>query len=140
MMSDAVTANRRRLPNRRENQTVDVKFPDAPEGKIYEITFGFDEHTGRVLECFCSTPKTGSDSQATVNDSCIAISLLLQDGWRLADLAARFGENRGEGADHGPASSILGAMVRAGQVLSGGTRTSQAPQATPVGDDGPKTA
>ena len=61
--------------------------------------------------------KDGSDLDAFLSDSCIAISLLLQHGERMETLARAFGENRLEGAETGPPSSALGSIARAGAAL-----------------------
>jgi hypothetical protein len=42
------------------------------------------------------------------------MSLLLQHGMTFQQLAASFGEDRGEGAEHGPPSSWLGAIASQG--------------------------
>lgn len=103
------------IPNRRR-QVTEIVTHITPSGESpYTVTFGV--HAGRVLEVFCSSPKSGSDSQATVNDACIAISLLLQHGMTMEQLAAAFGENRNEGEKSGPPSSVLGAIARAGAAI-----------------------
>lgn len=99
------------IPSRRQGITVSVLHA----GNSYLVTYNF--LGGRVVECFCSpdeSNKTGTDLQAILSDSCIAVSKLLQLGETLGELVGSFGENRNEGESTGAASSPLGAIVRAG--------------------------
>lgn len=114
-----MSQERERLPDRRPAATVIVRhLMNDGNTRDFVITFGFDPQDDlHVRECFCHSAKTGSDIAAILSDSCIAISLLLQRGYSLADLAHSFGENRAEGEAHGPPSSPLGSIVRAGIAL-----------------------
>jgi hypothetical protein len=103
---------RKPLPERRECVTDRIRHGDH----AYSVTFGFDSDLN-IKECFCNSPKEGSDAQAFISDSCIAMSLLMQHGMSISDLAETFGENRAEGADEGPPSSPLGAIARAGAAI-----------------------
>lgn len=104
------------LPNRRR-QVTDVVTHD---NRDYLVTFGLGTD-GLIRESFCTTAaKTGTDMQAFINDACIAVSLLLQHGMTMAELAAAFGENRNEGEKSGPPSSVLGAIARAGAAIDAG--------------------
>ncbi|MCH8998776.1 MAG: ribonucleotide reductase [Proteobacteria bacterium] len=99
-MPDA-SAPRRRLPNRRENKTVDLVF----EGQRYHVTVGFDLD-GRPREVFCHGSKVGSSMDLILDDACVALSLLLQHGVDPQSLAHSMGR-LGDGA----AASIIGALV-----------------------------
>lgn len=105
---------RRLLPFRRDGLTVEVTFR-SPSGteQTFIVTYGFDRSA--VMECFCSSPK--GDMQAFINDSCIAMSLLLQHGMTMIQLAEAFGEDRPEGMRSGPPSSPLGAIARTGALI-----------------------
>lgn len=110
---------REKLADRRESSTVVVSRKSF-DGSMREwvVTFGWGP-TG-IREVFCTASydnpkmKTGSDEQAFINDSCIAISLLLQHGVHAAALARAFGEDRpmSQPNDQGPPSSPLGAIAR----------------------------
>lgn len=103
------------LPNRRRQVTEIVQHA----GRDYIVSFGIAPD-GKVREAFCTTAaKSGTDTQAFINDSCVAISLLLQHGMTMADLAQAFGENRNEGEASGPPASPLGAVARAGAAIDG---------------------
>ena len=62
-----------RLPNRRENETVDLVF----DGQRYHVTVGFDLD-GRPREVFCHGSKVGSGMDLILDDACVALSLLFQ--------------------------------------------------------------
>lgn len=104
------------LPHRRETVSMRIVHPSGNGGgQYYEVSFGL--HDGRVMECFASGSKSGSDMQAILNDACIAISVLLQHGVRAGKLAQMLGENRAEGETCGPPSSPLGAIARAAALI-----------------------
>jgi hypothetical protein len=109
--------NRVPLKNRRLSTTCVVRHT-SNNGQQWDftVTFGFDMD-GRVRECFCNSPKSGTDMQAFISDACIAVSLLLQHGMPITLVAAAFGEDRPEGADAGPPSSPLGAIARVGVTI-----------------------
>ena len=94
-------SSRQRLPNRRENETVDLMF----EGQRYHVTVGFDLD-GRPREVFCHGGKVGSGMDLILDDACVALSLLLQHDIEPQDLAHSMGR-LGDGA----AASIIGALV-----------------------------
>ncbi len=100
-MPDAAPSPRQRLPNRRENETVDLVF----DGHRYHVTVGF-VLDGRPREVFCHGGKVGSGMDLILDDACVALSLLLQHGIEPRDLAHSMGR-LGEGA----AASIIGALV-----------------------------
>ena len=99
------------LPSRRDNCTVVVPHPRM----VFTATFGF--HDGRDAEVFCDSPRAGSDSQAVVRDASILMSLLLQHGATMHEVAAALAMDRPEGAKSGPPSSPLGAIARIGAEL-----------------------
>lgn len=113
---------RTRLPDRRRARRFPVTWKDAiGVERLFDVGFGLDAENV-VREVFCiplnaqtgEALKTGSDLKALVDDACIALSLALQLGARITDLAKAFGENRQEGAPVGPPASPLGAIARAG--------------------------
>jgi hypothetical protein len=105
------------LPARRDNATIEVVWVNGRKDDVkFQVTYGLDD-AGKVKEVFCTSLKVGTDTAGTINDACIAISKLLQHGETIHEIADSFGENRPEGGDHGPASSPLGAIARAGTVI-----------------------
>lgn len=110
-------SERERLPDRRPAATVTVRHVQNDGNEMnFVVTFGFDD-SAHIREAFAHAAKTGSDLAAILSDSCIALSLLLQRGYSLDDLAHSFGENRAEGEMHGLPSSLLGSIVRSGIAL-----------------------
>ncbi len=95
------TPSRTRLPNRRENETVDLLF----EGQRYHVTIGFAPD-GRPAEVFCHGAKVGSTMDILLDDACVALSLLLQHGAEPQALAHSMGR-----LDGGAAASVIGALV-----------------------------
>ncbi len=100
-MPDDAPTPRQRLPNRRENETVDLVF----DGHRYHGTVGF-ALDGRPREVFCHGGKVGSAMDLILDDACVALSLLLQYGIEPRDL----GHSMGRLGDGG-AASIIGALV-----------------------------
>ena len=95
------TTPRQRLPNRRENETVDLVF----DGHRYHVTVGF-ALDGQPREVFCHGGKVGSGMDLILDDACVALSLLLQHGidpQGLAHSMGRLGDS--------VAASIIGALV-----------------------------
>ena len=92
---------RRRLPNRRPNETVAISF----EGRKYAVTIGF-RPGGSASEVFTHGAKVGSTLDALLDDACVAVSLLLQHGAKPADVAASMCRIEG-----GRPASVIGAVV-----------------------------
>jgi len=96
---------RTRLPNRRLSMVQKSEF----RGVKWYLTVGFDAG-GSVREVFTHNHRSGSDTEALMNDACVWFSILLQTGFSAADIFARMGrETRPAGAAE-PAlpSSFLG--------------------------------
>lgn len=104
------------LPNKRLSIGIDVWYGEAGKEQSYAVHFGFDPD-GFVKEAFCKPFKSGTDMQGLVNDACILISLSLQHGMSITQIAGALGELRSEGAVTGPPASVLGAIARAGVKL-----------------------
>lgn len=66
---------RRRLPDRRPNVTREIFW----NGHRITVTIGFHPKTGRPMEVFANTDR-GGDMQAVISDSCVILSLGLQNG------------------------------------------------------------
>ncbi len=115
-MPAATPTHRQRLPNRRENETVDLVF----DGHRYHVTVGFAPD-GRPLEVFCHGGKVGSGMDLILDDVCVALSLLLQHGIEPRDLAHSMGR-----LDGGASASIIGALVDL-VASNAGTREEQSP-------------
>ena len=93
---------RERLPNRRPSETADLEY----EGARYAVTIGFYPD-GRPGETFTGNAKVGSAMEGLLDDACILVSLLLQNGVEPAALAKTVGR-LGDGT--APAS-VIGAIV-----------------------------
>lgn len=104
--------DRKELSTRRSNITETVRWDTRGVDQKLIVTFGIVQ--GRVVEAFCSGFRASTDICALANDACILLSLLLQDGADIKELAPKLGEDRAEGASRGPPSSLIGAIVIAG--------------------------
>ncbi len=92
---------RQRLPNRRLNETVDLRF----EGQHYHVTTGCFAD-GRPGEVFCHGAKVGSWMDLLIDDACVALSLLLQHRVEPQALAHSMGR-----LGNGAPASIIGALA-----------------------------
>ncbi len=97
----AAERQRQRLPNRRENETIDLVF----DGHRYHVIIGFapDRRPGEV---FCHGGKVGSGMDLILDDACVALSLLFQHGFQPQGLAHSMGR-----LQDGAPASIIGALV-----------------------------
>jgi hypothetical protein len=102
---------REMLNPRRQNITMSLCFPFGGTETEFAVTYGFDKY-GRAKEAFCMPFKTGTDLQALLHHAFIAISVGLQHGVSMAELARVLGED-----EAGPPRSIIGAVVRTGAFL-----------------------
>ena len=108
---------RERLPDRRRGERTEVEFVDAQGNtRRYQVGFGFDR-ANIIREVFCEAAKSGSDLQDMIHDGCIAMSVALQFGARIGELAKSFSERREETETSGPPASPFGAIARAGAAL-----------------------
>ena len=97
---------RKRLPNRRQAVRQEVEFdPQAPNGSLCTVSIGFGDDL-RPAEVFISTRKRGSTLDAFCNDAAILLSLALQHGAEVADIAHSLGRT----AD-GRRTSVLGTAI-----------------------------
>ncbi len=94
--------SRERLPDRRPSETAELEY----EGACYAVTIGFFPD-GRPGEAFTGNAKVGSSMEAVLDDACILISLLLQNGVEPPALAKTMGRL---GNGHQPAS-VIGAII-----------------------------
>ncbi len=92
---------RERLPTRRPSETADLEF----DGVRYAVTIGFFPD-GRLGEAFAGNAKVGSGVEAILDDACILVSLLLQNGVEAAALAKTVGRLEGGKVP----ASIIGAI------------------------------
>lgn len=102
------------LNDRRQNITTEVKWttPSSIDQKLI-VTYGLDRG-GKVREAFCAGYRADTDLCALTNDACIMMSLLLQHGVSITEVAAACGQNTAEGETDGPPASLLGAIAREG--------------------------
>lgn len=74
---------RKRLPNLRPSLQETVVW----NAQVYTMTVGFDLRTGLPSEVFLTTDKTGTEMDSIMGDVAVLISIALQNGIRLTDLA-----------------------------------------------------
>jgi hypothetical protein len=95
--------SRRRLPDRRPSSTRTL----VHDGCTYAVSLGFDPADGWLGEIFTHGAKVGSNMDGILDDSCIALSLLLQHGVEPTALARTMGR-LGDGKTP---VSIIGALA-----------------------------
>jgi ribonucleoside-diphosphate reductase alpha chain len=102
--------NRTALPQRRRNETREVRFGL----RTYLVCVGFYDD-GSPAEVFVDGEREGSDMRAIIGDACVLISIALQCGIATADLGrslARVPRWSPQGEVDAPAS-IIGAIIEA---------------------------
>jgi hypothetical protein len=102
---------RQRLPNRRASVGFTIAHPGLPSIS-YEVMLGFDGEpaTGAPREVFISCNKLTSDLDLAARDVATAISIALQYGARVEELAAAV--SRGDdGKPQGVAGAVLDAIL-----------------------------
>ena len=103
---------RARLPDRRPSTTHKAVWQTEAGSHSFYVTVGYDPATGQPMECFYGDgQKTGTQLRDSLSDACVLISMLMQHGTTLDEIAHSlatvpvFGERR-------PASPV-GAVVEA---------------------------
>ena len=94
---------RQRLPSRRPNQTFEL----VHDRTTFAITIGYDPATKEAREVFTHGAKVGSMMDAILDDSCILLSVALQNGIKASSLTESMGYH---GVNNEP-SSIIGRLV-----------------------------
>lgn len=111
-MDAAATALGSLIDNRREtlpNDRVGVGFDLISRGMLFTATIGFYPD-GRPAELFLNARKLSTDVDHDARDLAIIVSIALQHGARLSDLARAM--TRGaDGRPHGLAGHALDAML-----------------------------
>lgn len=103
---------RHRLPPRRHMVTDCAFWPpqDNPAGKPsarIHVSGGFDEPGGRILECFLrGGGRTGTDIDFVLDDFAVVLSLALQSGIGVDQVAKSLARDPGGGP-----TCVLGAVV-----------------------------
>jgi hypothetical protein len=97
--------SRRRLPNRRMAETVNL----ALGGIILSATVGFDA-AGNPAEVFLSGAKDGSGMASILEDASVVISVALQHGIPATALARSISRSP-DGMGHIKAASVIGAAL-----------------------------
>ncbi len=90
---------RRRLPNRRPNQTFEL----VRDRTTFAVTIGYDPVTKEAREVFTHGAKVGSMMDAILDDSCILLSVALQHGITASSLTESMGYH---GVDNEPSSIV----------------------------------
>jgi hypothetical protein len=117
IIAEEIKQLRTRLPNKRDHIVCTVPFKDARGNKHeYRVGFGPDS-TGTIWEVFCSDGKSGSDRQSMIHDGCILMSLALQHGASIADIAHSMSELTEEDQSGARPASPFGAIAEAGAAL-----------------------
>ncbi|HEX4302860.1 MAG TPA: hypothetical protein VHZ78_08700 [Rhizomicrobium sp.] len=78
----------------------------------FDATYGFDAAV-RIREVFCKPLKLGSDQQLMLRQASMLMSIALQRGASIEELAHVLGEDENDK----PARSVIGLMARAGVTL-----------------------
>lgn len=103
---------RTRLPDRRPSVNLPVVWRTDTGEQQFVLTAGYSPDTGALAEVFYSDgQKTGSQLQHTVQDACVLISVALQHGVTVAELARSIGRVPLYGAT--AAASPIGAILDA---------------------------
>ena len=97
---------RSRLPNRRRSLTSTILWP-VDSGALVDLSVGFDADI-LPREVFCRSRKTDSDVDYTADDAAVLVSLCLQSGYSLGEIAHSLGRT-----SDGKPASIIGALVEA---------------------------
>ena len=99
---------RKKLPNRRPSQV----FEFTLKGFKYTCQIGYyDKAMQELGEVFISCGKSGSDSQLVLLEAAIAVSLLLQHGGSIHELAKAM-PHRDDGSPEGPLGTLLSILSR----------------------------
>jgi len=101
---------RERLPNRRPGVGFTIQHPPGV-GMIYDIMVGHpDVADNRVLEVFVNAKKLHTDQDIAAQDAAKLISLALQHGATVAELAAAM-KRKEDGSPEGLAGAVLDAVA-----------------------------
>jgi len=101
---------RRKLPARRPAITQDLEI----NGKVHQLTMGYDPSHGRVAEVFIHGQKIGSDAEIAHHDLGVMLSLLLQHGATPQSLIDSLCKDE-RGRSVGMAGAIMKAVVKEAQ-------------------------
>lgn len=104
---------RKRLPDRRPSTNLSIAWATEAGEHQVTLTAGFDPATGALAEVFYSDgQKTGSQLQHTMQDACVIISIALQHGVTVAELAHSLGRVPlwGRMAPASPIGAIIDAL------------------------------
>jgi hypothetical protein len=97
------------LPQRRFNETFDLRHKTETGDVAYAVTIGFAESAGPFLtpvEVFINGPKAGSGVEAVARDAAVLLSIALQYGVPLAVVQGAITRDAA-----GAPSSAIGAVV-----------------------------
>jgi hypothetical protein len=92
---------RRRLPNRRPAETVELEH----NGSRFTVTIGFYPD-GRPGEVFTHGIRSGSNLDALLADACVVVSCLIQHGVEPGEIASSMGR-----LGNAEPASIIGAVI-----------------------------
>jgi hypothetical protein len=106
---------RKSLPSRREVLTQKVEFVTGAATHAFYVSAGFIHGTTEVVEVFYGSGlKEGTDLRAAASDACVLVSMLLQTGYTVDQIAHSLAttDDPFDPSQTLP-GSIIGAIVRA---------------------------
>ena len=104
---------REHLPKRRPAETITVMAGPIGQQSEFVITVGYyDAAMARPGEVFSSGPKVGSQMEAVMRDSAVAISYALQSGAEVEDIAQSL-TRAADGRAEGPMGALVDAIIAA---------------------------
>jgi hypothetical protein len=98
-----------RLPNRRASETLELEYA----GLRYKVTVSRFSN-GSLAECFVSNHKSGNASDVAARDVGILLSLLLQYGCPVEQIARAVSRNS-DGSASGVTGAVLDLIAEAGR-------------------------
>lgn len=103
--------SRAKPPNRREGTTIGVRYADLSGLSLKAfVTYNRDE-SRKIREVFIVASKPGSAAEASMRDAGLLLSLMLQHGIELADIAMALTRND-DGSPAGPVGIVCDALLR----------------------------
>lgn len=104
---------REELPVRRPSETIRVLAGPIGQETEFLTTVGYyDADMTRPGEVFINGPKVGSQMEAIMRDSAVAISYALQHGAKVEDIAQSLTRD-GNGRPEGPMGALADAIIAA---------------------------
>lgn len=107
-------SDRQRLPGRHDARTIKINYRDLSGLKVKSYaTYSTDQHSadqGRVTEVFIVASQPGSAAEAAMRDAGLVLSLALQHGVMLEEVARCLTRNE-DGSPAGPVAVVVDAIL-----------------------------